>query len=203
VVILSEGEQLECQTVQTTADTSLMHRVSQGDEPAFAELYRRYNRKLLDFFFAMCRDPQVSEELAGDTFARIWHVRKRYAATGSFPAYLFSFARNIWLEHCRRSRKVWKLGAVADWADVESSLVALDAFRPDEAAACGELEGHIISALDALPEEQRMVFVMRVIHRMSLEDIAMVMQCPVNTVRSRKLLALKRLREALKELLAI
>lgn len=189
--------------MEAVPDTSLMRSVSQGDESAFGELYRRYNRKLLDFFFAMSRDPQVAEELAGDTFARIWHVRQRYAATGSFPAYLFSFARHIWLEHCRRSRKVWKLGKPADWADVENSLVALDAFRPDEAAANEELERHIVRVLAALPEEQRMVFVMRVIQRMSLEDIATVMQCPVNTVRSRKLLALKRMRNALKDMLAI
>ena len=184
-------------------DISLMRRVSSGDETAFAELYRRYNRKLLDFFYAMGRDPHISEELAGDTFARIWHVRSRYAAPGSFPAYLYSFARHIWLEHCRRMRKQWKLGVAADWADVETSLISLDAFRPDEAAANAELERHIVKALDALPEEQRMVFVMRVIQRMSLDDIATVMQCPVNTVRSRKLLALKRLREALRELLAV
>ncbi|MBM3290831.1 MAG: sigma-70 family RNA polymerase sigma factor, partial [Candidatus Hydrogenedentes bacterium] len=110
---------------------------------------------------------------------------------------------HIWLEHCRRSRRVWKLGSMADWAEAEPTLVALDAFRPDEAASCGELEREIVRALDGLPEEQRMVFVMRVIQRMSLEDIASVMQCPVNTVRSRKLLALKRLRAALKSLLAI
>ncbi|MCC6154639.1 MAG: RNA polymerase sigma factor [Candidatus Hydrogenedentes bacterium] len=189
--------------VHAIADTTLMRRVSSGDESAFAELYHRYNRKVLDFFYAMSRNAQVAEELAGDTFARIWHVRRRYAATGSFPAYLFSFARHIWLEHCRRMRKDRKLGTVADWADVETSLVALDAFRPDEAAASEELEAHIVRALDDLPEEQRMVFVMRVMQRMSLEDIAEVMQCPVNTVRSRKLLALKRLREALRDLLAV
>jgi RNA polymerase sigma-70 factor (ECF subfamily) len=100
-------------------------------------------------------------------------------------------------------RKDRKLGTVADWADVETSLVALDAFRPDHAAASEELEARIMKALDDLPEEQRMVFVMRVMQRMSLDDIAEVMQCPVNTVRSRKLLALKRLREALRELLAV
>lgn len=189
--------------MDAVSDIALMRSVSQGDESAFEQLYHRYNCKLLDFFYAMGRDPHVAEELAADTFARIWHVRTRYAATGSFPAYLFSFARHIWLEHCRRNRKVWKLGAVADWADVETSLVALDAFRPDEAAADSEIERQIAAAVDALPEEQRMVFVMRVVQRMSLDDIAAVMQCPVNTVRSRKLLALKRLRTALKALLAV
>ena len=189
--------------METMPDTTLMHRVSGGDESAFGEIYRRYNRRLLDFFYALGRDSHCAEELAAETFARVWHVRRRYAATGSFPAYLFSFARHIWLEHCRRQRKQWRLGAVADWADVENTLVALDTFRPDNAAEDLELGTRITAALDALPEEQRMVFVMRVVQRMSLDDIAAVMQCPVNTVRSRKLLALKRLREALKELLAV
>jgi len=189
--------------VRSLPDTTLMRRVGADDECAFAELYRRYNRRLLDFFHAMGRDTHLAEELSSDTFSRVWQVRRRYAATGSFPAYLFSFARHIWLEHCRRARKQRRLGVVANWADVENTLVALDAFRPDEAAARGELEERILVALDGLPEEQRMVFVMRIIQRLSLEDIAEVMQCPVNTVRSRKLLAVKRLREALKELLAI
>lgn len=189
--------------MQDMPDTTLMRRVSAGDECAFGEIYKRYNRRLLDFFHALGRDRHLAEELAAETFSRVWHVRRRYAATGSFPAYLFSFARHIWLEHCRRQRKQWRLGVATDWTDVENTLVALDAFRPDSAAEGSELEAHINHALDALPEEQRMVFVMRVIQRLSLEDIATVMQCPVNTVRSRKLLALKRLRAALKELLAV
>jgi len=189
--------------VDSLPDTTLMRRAGKNDEGAFAELYRRYNRRLLDFFHALGRDGHLAEELASDTFARVWHVRQKYSATGSFPAYLFSFARHIWLEHCRRARKQWRLGTITDWADVENTLVCLDALRPDESAANAELEGHILGALDELPEEQRMVFVMRIVQRMSLEDIAAVMQCPVNTVRSRKLLALKRLREALRELLAV
>lgn len=71
-----------------TPDPALMRRVSADDECAFEQLYHRYHRRLLDFFYALGRDPQTAEELAADTFARIWHLRKRYAATGSFPAYL-------------------------------------------------------------------------------------------------------------------
>jgi RNA polymerase sigma factor (sigma-70 family) len=74
---------------------------------------------------------------------------------------------------------------------------------PDEQARLSELDDRIFAALDNLPEEQRMAFILRTVEDMSLEDIAVVMQCPVNTVRSRRLLAIKRLREVLRGLLVL
>jgi RNA polymerase sigma-70 factor (ECF subfamily) len=184
-------------------DTDLMLRVREGDDPAFAELYARYNRRLLDFFYGMSRDAQLAEDLCLETFARIWHLRRKYAATGSFPAYLFTCARNIWLEKCRYLGKQWRLGTAqsieADGIDIPDGI----ATRPDESASRSELEERILAALAELPDEQRMVFVMRTIQGLALDDIAAVLQCPVNTVRSRKLLAVKKLREALKGLLVI
>jgi RNA polymerase sigma-70 factor (ECF subfamily) len=186
-----------------TPDTTLMLRVRWGDERAFGELYGRYCRKLTDFFYGMSRDPQASEDLCQETFLRVWKLRRRYAATGSFPAYLFAFARNIWLERCRESRKrrVVKLAGTMDesWQPV----AATRSNHPDEAAARAEVEERIFDALDRLPDEQRMVFVMRTIQGLSIEEIAEAMRCPMNTVRSRRLLAIKKLREALKSLLVL
>jgi RNA polymerase sigma-70 factor (ECF subfamily) len=87
----------------------------------------------------------------------------------------------------------------ADGIDIPDGI----ATRPDESASRSELEERILAALAELPDEQRMVFVMRTIQGLALDDIAAVLQCPVNTVRSRKLLAVKKLREALKGLLVI
>ena len=86
-------------------DTTLMLRVRWGDERAFVELYRRYHRKLMDFFYGMSRNAQTAEDLCQETFLRVWKLRRRYAATGSFPAYLFAFARNVWLERCRETKR--------------------------------------------------------------------------------------------------
>jgi RNA polymerase sigma-70 factor (ECF subfamily) len=71
---------------------------------------------------------------------------------------------------------------------------------PDEEAARRETAARIFAALEQLPEEQRIVFVMRTIEGLPLEDIATALDCPVNTVRSRKILAVKRLRFLLQEL---
>jgi len=130
-------------------------------------------------------------------------LRTRYEATGSFPAYLFAFARNVWLEKCRerKKRRFLRLGGTMNegW----QAAVASASNHPDKAAARSEMEERIFDALARLPEEQRMAFVMRNIQGLSIEEIASAMQCPMNTVRSRKLLAVKKLREALKSLLVL
>jgi RNA polymerase sigma-70 factor (ECF subfamily) len=117
----------------------------------------------------------------------------RYRVTGTFAAYLFGVARNVWREHCRRAVRP---GLFPMSLDDGAALEALDA-PPDEAAARAELGDDILAALDQLPEEQRMVFVLRQVEGLGLEEIARILNCPVNTVRSRKLLAVKKLRTLL------
>ncbi len=184
------------------SDTELMMLVSGEDESAFAEIYRRYNRRLVNFFYALTRDSHAAEDLSHETFARIWHFRRRYAATGSFASYVFAFARFIWLERRRELAKLWKLGTLEP-LDGTDTLPGDPSQRPDECAARSEMDEYLWQALEQLPEEQRTVFVMRVLQRMSLEDIASAMNCPVNTVRSRKLLALKKMRLLLKRVAAL
>jgi RNA polymerase sigma-70 factor (ECF subfamily) len=177
-------------------DIVLMMRVREGDESAFEVLFNRYNRSLLNFFYGLSHNTNHSRDLCQETFLRVWKIRKRYRATGSFPAYLFGIARMIWLEFCRQQDKTWRLGA----RQGEESLYHLEADPagyPDSQANRAELHGYIHAALEELPEEQRLVFVLRSIEGLSLEDIAGILDCPINTVRSRKILAVKKLRHLL------
>lgn len=184
-------------------DSILMLRVRQDDDHAFAELYHRYYRRLQNFFYGMSRDVQAAEDLCQETFLRIWKLRRRYAATGSFAGYLFSFARNIWLERCREVRRRQKLG-IRRYTDEDWQAVAgPPGDHPDEAAVRAEIGERVYEALDRLPDEQRMVFVLRTVEGLSTDEIAAVMKCPVNTVRSRKILAVNKLRRALQGLLVL
>lgn len=184
-------------------DVALMLRVRWGDEHAFGELYHRYHRRVLNFFYGMSRSAQMSEDLCQETFLRVWKLRRKYEATGSFPAYLFAFARNVWLEQCREIKKRQRIGARQNVEDGWQFVPAAPSTRPDMAAVRSEIEEHIFDALDGLPVEQRMAFVMRAIEGLSIEEIASAMQCPINTVRSRKMLAVKKLRVVLKGLLVL
>lgn len=189
-------------TLERQSDSDVMLRVQWGSESAFAELYERYYRRLLDFFFGMSRNVQVAEDLCHETFVRIWQLRARYTPSGSFAAYAFTVARHIWHEQCRRqSRQPRTALPFADEVRQDPPSSANDA--PDERAYRAEIGQHVFAALEKLPEEQRMAFVLRTVNGLSLYEIAAVMQCPVNTVRSRRLLAIQRLRELLQGLLVL
>ncbi len=177
-----------------------MMRVRSGDECAFEVLFNRYQRPLLNFFNGLSRNPATARDLAQETFLRVWKIRMRYRASGSFPAYLFGIARMIWLESCRREQKTWRLGLRQDEERL-LDLPADDTACPAWQANRSELHGHLYAALDEPPEEQRMVFVLRSIDGLSLEDIAAVLDCPINTVRSRKILAVKKLRHLLESIM--
>lgn len=190
------------ETLKRQSDSDVMLRVQWGSESAFAELYERYYRRLLDFFFGMSRNVQLSEDLCHETFVRIWQLRARYSPSGSFAAYIFTVARHIWQEHCRRAGRQPKIAApFAEEIIPEPASSVGDA--PDEQAYRAEIGGRILAAIDTLPEEQRMAFVLRTVNGLSLYEIAAVMQCPVNTVRSRRMLAVQRLRELLQGLLVL
>ncbi len=178
------------------ADVALMARVRQGDEAAFEMLHGRYQSKLLNFFYVLSRNSHTANDLCQETFLRVWKVRARYKATGSFPGYLFGIGRLVWLENCRALRKQTRLG-IRHNIDETWEPAANPCELPDNRAARREMQDRILAALDELPEEQRLVFVMRNIKGLSLADIAAALDCPVNTVRSRKLLAIKKLRHTL------
>jgi len=186
--------------VERMPDTELMRQVQRGSEPAFGALYRRHCRKLLDYFHGMTRDAQLSEDLCHETFMRIWQLRARYKASGSFVAYLFAIARHILQERYRTVRKERRVERLAE---SEPERLTVEPATPERLTYRNELGDRIAAALEELPEEQRTAFVLRTVNGLSLEEIAEVMNCPVNTVRSRRLLAVRRLRSLLGGLLAL
>ncbi len=177
-------------------DVALMVRVRGGDQEAFGALHARYQTKLLAFFHGLSHNSHVANDLCQETFLRVWKVRRRYHATGAFAGYLFAIARMIWRERQRTMAQAARLGPSQDLRAAEGVRLA-GAETPDGSAVRSEMGRCIHAALEELPEAQRMVFVLRHIQGLSLRDIAEAMDCPVNTVRARKLLAVKKLRRLL------
>lgn len=182
--------------MDTDPGIALMLQVKDGDQAAFGLLYGRLQRQVHSFFYGLCGDPGTCKDLTQETFLRIWKYRGRYAATGSILAYLLTFGRYVWLEHCRLLRRHGQPSStpVEEFLD---GLLAPAQAGPDTRASSSEISDHIMAALRDLPDEQRMAFVLLAIEGLNAEDAASVMQCPIHTVRSRKILAVKKLRAAL------
>lgn len=184
--------------IDPKSDIALMTKVRLGDVVAFETLHERYQRRLLNFFYSLVHDSHSASDLCQETFLRVWKVRKRYRATGSVVAYFFGIARMVWLEKRRALAKAGRLGVPLDLSLLENVL-SQSGGTPDFLATRAEAEARIHKALEELPEEQRIVFLLRTVEGMSLRDVAATLDCPINTVRSRKILAVKKLRYLLEK----
>lgn len=156
------------------SDVELMLRVRDDDGVAFSVLYLRYHARIGQFFYGLSRNRTAASDMAQETFLRIWKFRERYSATGSVPAYLFGFARNIWREHCRVGHRQFSLELhAASGRDIERFMAERHP-EPDAAAGRSETHENIFRALDELPEDQRMVFVLRSVESLSLDEVASI-----------------------------
>jgi RNA polymerase sigma-70 factor (ECF subfamily) len=174
----------------------------EGDPEAFATLYDRHARLLLNFFFKMCYDRALAEDLTQETFLRLIRHRGRYRPQATFRTYLFTVARNLLIDR-HRSRKAAPRSVSADvrphedGATIGQLLEAHDRSAVDRLAE-REAGDEVRAALEKLPEAQRAVFVLAVDQGLKYREIADVLGVPEGTVKSRMNAATTRLRGMLK-----
>jgi RNA polymerase sigma-70 factor (ECF subfamily) len=174
------------------SDDDLMTSAAGGDAHAFAELVRRHRSWVRWLAYAFVRDHDQAEDLAQEVFCRAYRSAGEYVAGGRFVPWLKRIAVNLAKDALRRRR-----AAPATSLD-ESAAVALDErLDPRAALASDVLRGDLRRAIEALPEEQRLVVVMHYFGGMTLEEIAWALQCPAGTVKSRLFYGLKTIRRSL------
>jgi len=166
-------------------DFALMARTAGDDTAAFAALIRRHQTALVNFFRRLGAHNEA-EDVAQETFLRVWRYRTRYRPTAKFTTFLFTLARHAWADHLRRAQKqervVEHVGAEAEPHDA----TAQDAARQ-------RLDAQV--ALAALPEKLRLVVVMSLYQGLKYEEIGAALGVPVGTVKSRMFLAMARLKD--------
>jgi len=170
-------------------DEALMQRVGRGDRDAFVELVRRHQKGLVNFFRRM-GDSTDAEDLAQETFLRLFRYRKKYRATAKLTTFLYLLARRTRIDHLRKLERRQRLReTVAGEADIERSVRDGARERKDRA----------VEALAELSEEMRSVVVMSIFQGLTYREIAEVLEIPVGTVKTRMFHAVRRLREVLKD----
>lgn len=166
-------------------DFALMALVRDGCEDAFRQLVARHQRPLLNFFIRLGASFH-GEDLAQDTFLRLWNYRKKYRPTAKFTTFLYTLARHVWLDFVRRQ--------------IRFRLFSDRYRREIPAASDGGLERlrrqlDIQSALDHLSPKLREVLVLAVHQGLAYDEIAAIVRIPVGTVKSRVFNALAALQE--------
>ncbi len=181
----------------TYTDEELMGLAQKQDISAFEELFRRYEQRIFAFFWRLCANRQEAEDGTQETFLRLWRARVRYEPTGRFSTYLFQIAKNHFLHERQKQgrRKDSQQPSARD--PVEGSGEPVSADRADGRLLAGELQAAVSRAMIRLPETLRLVYVLTEQEGMSYQQAAEVLDCPVGTVGSRKVEAVRRLRELL------
>jgi RNA polymerase sigma-70 factor (ECF subfamily) len=190
--------------MEDTPDEALLRRFNEGDSAAFEALMARYERAIFNFVLRYLGDRQRSEEILQETFLRVLERARDFKGESKVSTWLYTIARNLCIDESRkrRHRRHRSLDAPAS-ADEDAPALAdrVAARGPavDRSVIAETLGPLIVAAIDALPVEQREVFLMREVQAMPFKDIACIVGVPENTVKSRMRYALERLQEALHE----
>ena len=182
--------------MDTYTDEDLMGLVQKQDLSAFEELFRRYEQRIFAFFWRLSANRQEAEDGTQETFLRLWKARLRYEPAGKFSTYLFQIAKNHFLHERQKQDRRAGLGNDSPRAPGGSACEN----GADGRMLAGELQAAVNDAVGRLPENQRLVYVLSEQEGMSYKQVAEVLDCPVGTVSSRKVQAIRRLRELLQPL---
>ena len=171
--------------VAIDADAGLIGQVAAGNRHAFETLYRAYFQRLSRFLNRMTGSSQLIEEIVNDVMLVVWQKAGTFNGSCKVSTWIFAIA---YRKACKSLRKLDE---------------PLDSF-PD-AAECAEgcqperqferlcLAHALDDALGTLPLAQRAAFQLTFYHDMSCAEIAEIMDCPVNTVKTRLFHARRRL----------
>jgi RNA polymerase sigma-70 factor (ECF subfamily) len=189
--------------VRDDSDESLMLRYRDGDVRAFELLVTRHRKPVFNFILRFVRDTAQAEDVTQETFLRLVKGADAYERQAKFTTWLYTIARNLCVDASRRGkhRKAASLDAPIGDDDGASllDLVPDGGAAVDRQAQSRELGVRLRQALESLPDEQREIFLLREVADLQFNEIANVVGCPENTVKSRMRYALEKLREALEE----
>jgi RNA polymerase sigma-70 factor, ECF subfamily len=186
-------------------DEMLMVRYQRGDREAFAELVRRYNVPIYNFVRSLVRSVDPARDLTQDAFLRVVQSAAEFKHEARFSTWLFTIARNLCTDHARKLSHRRHPSLDQPTSDSDSRILGEQVgdghprASVERMAGSAEVRSSIVRAVDALPDEQREVFLLREIGNLPFREIAAITGVGENTVKSRMRYALDRLQEALTE----
>ena len=169
------------------ADQELVRRVQGGDSAAFDLLVRKYQHRIVALIGRYVGDWSECQDVAQEAFLRAYRAIGNFRGDSQFYTWLHRIAVNTAKNHLVAGNRR-PPGADIDVADAEqfdSGIRLRDNDTPERELMRQQMEQIVLRAVQALPDELRDAITLREVEGMSYEDIALKMDCPIGTVRSR------------------
>jgi RNA polymerase sigma-70 factor (ECF subfamily) len=187
---MREGRNLDGPMAGAGGDEArLLGRIVAGDRQAFEQLYRAYFPRLGRFLGRMLRSVPLIEEVINDTMLVVWQKAASYDGSCKVSTWVFAIAYRKALKGLRGSDEPLE-------SDAET-YPAGPALEPEHVLEGRQLRQVLERALAQLPLAQQVVMVLTYDHEMGYAEIADVVGCPINTVKTRMFHARHKLKEML------
>jgi len=173
-------------------DQQLIRAARKGDRQAFTALVNRYEETVYRFSFKMCRDPEKAKETLQDTFISVYRKLKTFDGKSKFSTWLYTIVTNNCLMKLRR-RKIQELedplevydDPPGDDGSMRRAPIARWEETPADLLLVKELRSALDTAINKLPVDYRVVFVLRDVEGKSTEETARILHLSVEATKSR------------------
>jgi len=196
----SEAERARMSEAQI--DQLLVERVQKGDKKAFDLLINKYQHRIISLVARYVSDQTEALDVAQEAFIKAYRAIPRFRGDSAFYTWLYRIAINTaknWLVAKKRRPPTSDIDAAdAEQYDMDSRLK--EQGTPENELMREEIRRTVYDTIAELPDDLRTAIILREIDGMSYEEIAVTMDCPIGTVRSRIFRAREAIDEKLKPL---
>ena len=191
------GEAERASMSEAQVDQLLVERVQKGDKHAFDLLINKYQHRIVSLVSRYVSDHAEALDVAQEAFIKAYRAIGKFRGDSAFYTWLYRIAINTaknWLVAQKRRPPASDIDAAdAEQYDMDSRLK--DRSTPENELMRDEIKTMVYDTIALLPDDLRTAIMLREMEGMSYEDIAITMDCPIGTVRSR----IFRAREAIDE----
>ena len=184
-------------------DQILVQRVKRGEKAAFDALVLRYQSRIVSLVSRFVRNPTDALDVTQEAFLKAYRALPSFRGESAFYTWMYRIAvntaKNYLAAQVRRPQEMDSPDPELEQFELENAAVDVD--TPEHLLLTEEIQNTVIAAIDALPEDLRMAITLRELDGLSYEEIAIAMECPVGTVRSRIFRAREAIDRELKPLL--
>jgi len=185
-------------------DQELVHLYINGNEPALSTLIHRHKKQIFSHIMQLVKNKAVAEDVFQDTFIKVINTLKKgnYKEEGKFLPWVMRISHNLVMDHFRREQRMLTISGNTNKDGKEFDIFSLigiyDKNREQEIIE-KQIEKDIRKLIDALPDEQKEVLMMRHYFDMSFKEISEQTNVSINTALGRMRYALINLRKMIEE----
>ena len=184
-------------------DQILVQRVKRGEKAAFDALVLRYQSRIVSLVSRFVRNPTDALDVTQEAFLKAYRALPSFRGESAFYTWMYRIAvntaKNYLAAQVRRPQEMDSPDPDLEQYEMENAAVDVD--TPEHLLLAEEIQNTVIAAMEALPGDLRMAITLRELDGLSYEEIAVAMECPVGTVRSRIFRAREAIDRDLKPLL--